>query len=197
MHKFAPNHADILERTQRFSELSPERIFEILPPCEGDTVLDVGAGTGYLTFPLSEKVGRTGKIYAIDVQEAMLDKLRDKMSEKGLENIEVVKSREDHIPLDNAVAHKCYCSNVLHELQGKGTLQEVYRILQPLGKLCIIDWKKVRGRRGPPVHERLSKSEATKLIESVGCEVTHVTDIGKHHFLIMAKKNSKKRENTA
>lgn len=191
MHKFEPEHADILEDDNRISEIPPKTIFEVLPPDEGETVLDVGAGTGFLTFPLSERVGSKGKVYAIDIQEAMLEKLRDKIAKRGVDNIKVVKSKEEHIPLEESIAHKCYCVNVLHELKGTETLREVHRILQPSGKLCIIDWKKERSLRGPPLHERFSTTEAVKMIESVNCDVRNEREIGDHHFLIVGRKQGK------
>lgn len=190
MHKFSPHNADILEDAKRLSEIPPEKIFEALSPRAGESVLDVGAGTGFLTFPLSKQVGPTGRVYAIDIQEAMLDKLRDKIAKKEIENIKVIKSKEEHIPLQDSIAHKCYCSNVLHELEGKETLREVHRILRSSGTLCIIDWKKERSSRGPPLHERLSTTKAVKMIENASFNVKDTQEIGENHFLIVATKQS-------
>lgn len=55
----------------------------------GDTVLDIGPGMGYFTFPLSEMAGSQGKVIALDIQEGMLKRLEKKISMRNVSNIEV------------------------------------------------------------------------------------------------------------
>src|SRR5207249_8178701 len=63
--------AEWLERPEREKEEQPSKLHEILKLKAGDAVADIGAGSGYHTFRLAEKVGAKGKVYAVDIQPEM------------------------------------------------------------------------------------------------------------------------------
>jgi len=56
----------------------------------GMKIGEAGAGTGFFTFPLAKRVGPTGKIYANDINEYSLDRVRRRAQEEGIDNIEIV-----------------------------------------------------------------------------------------------------------
>jgi protein-L-isoaspartate O-methyltransferase len=62
---------------------------------EGARVADVGAGGGFLTVRLAAAVGPSGRVYAVDIVAAVLQKLRDRVATAGLSNVEVVEATED------------------------------------------------------------------------------------------------------
>jgi len=172
MSKYDPKHAAFLDSEDRKNRLPPEKVISLLELDPEDVVLDLGAGTGFLTFPLSEIV-EDGKVYAVDVQEEMLKELRKKCEEKGCENIEVVLSNEGSIPLSDDKVNKCFLLNVLHEIEDMMTLEELSRIMKSDARIAIVDWdKKVITERGPPTHERLNLDEARKLLEKHGFIIT-------------------------
>ena len=55
---------------------------------QGDRALDIGPGMGYFTFPMAEMVGHNGKVTALDIQEKMLNKLKNKIDKRGIKNID-------------------------------------------------------------------------------------------------------------
>src|SRR5665213_4346600 len=65
--------ADWLERPERQQEERPELLLELLPLRPGDVVADIGAGTGYMSWRMAEKVGEKGRVYCVDIQREMLD----------------------------------------------------------------------------------------------------------------------------
>src|SRR5712691_9019178 len=69
--------ADWLERSEREMEEAPDVALDALGIRRGSTVADIGAGVGYLTWRLAERVGPQGKVYANDIQAGMLKRLRD------------------------------------------------------------------------------------------------------------------------
>src|SRR5947209_5139229 len=71
--------AEWLERPEREREEQPKKLLKILAPKPGDVVADIGAGSGYFTFPLAERVGPKGKVLAVDIQPEMLDLIRKRM----------------------------------------------------------------------------------------------------------------------
>ena len=100
----------------RDSIIQPERVMDSIGLKPGMVIGEVGAGEGYFTFHLSDRVGNNGKIYANDILEKALKKLSDRMKRENIENIETVVGKETD-PLfpekDLDMIFMCY---VYHEL---------------------------------------------------------------------------------
>ncbi len=183
--KFPPGKAERLDRDGRKETQKLEELLDLMSPSEDSVMIDVGSGTGFFTIPASDRVP-LGKVYAVDIQEEMLDILREKLVRKG--NVETVLSTENSIDIEDSSADYAYMGNVLHELDGDGTLKEVYRILKDKGLLFVLDWKKGQTEGGPPTEERFTMDEGKKIIESTGFKVEETREWGDSHFLIKAKK---------
>ena len=79
-----------LERPEREREEMPNRLIEMLKLKGGDVVADIGVGTGYIARRISRKIGNTGIVYGVEIQQEMLDILAEKMAEEGIMNIKGV-----------------------------------------------------------------------------------------------------------
>ncbi len=168
MSKFDPDNADHLDSKERRERLAPDDIFSLLDIEKNDTVLDFGAGTGFLTFPISRRL-TDGKVYAVDVQEEMLDKLRKKCQENGCKNVEVLLNEEGSIPIKDEEIDTAFLINVLHEIDDEASFEELYRVVKKGGKMCVVDWDREGGTsHGPPASERFSLEEAIELLERYG-----------------------------
>ena len=184
MSKYDPKHATFLDSEERKSRLPPERLLSFLELETQDVVLDLGAGTGFLTFPIAEFV-EMGKVYAVDVQKEMLDELEKKCAERGCENIDIVLSEEGDIPLKNGLFDKAFAINVLHEIEDEKTLEEIYRTMKNDAQICIVDWdKEVITERGPPTHERLTLEDAVDLLEEHGFTITDKGRLEDYYWMI-------------
>ncbi len=183
MSKYDPKHSAFLDSEERKDRLSPEKVISILNLEKDDHVLDLGAGTGFLAFPISEIVEK-GKVYAVDVQEEMLQELEKKCDEKDCENIEIILSKEGDIPISEDKIDKSYLMNVLHEIEDIETLDEIFRVMKKDGEICIVDWdKEVLTERGPPSHERFRLQEAVDLLEEHGFKITEKGKWEDHYWM--------------
>jgi len=182
-HKFDVRKAKILDSLDRRKFLNPDSILK-KAGLDSDTVFaDLGCGSGYFTIPASLIVK---KVYAIDVQQEMLDVIAEKMRKEKLKNIEMILSGESAIPLPDKSVDVLFMANVFHELDDRGgILKEAKRILSGRGKMIIIDWKKMEMEMGPPVGERLSEDEVVSICESGGFRIRERIEAGVYNYMLV------------
>lgn len=104
----------------------------------GMKVLDIGCGPGRLTMPLAEKVGSEGFVYAIDIQDEMLNRVKEKAKLRNLNNIIYKKIRMGEGELENLNADRAVLVTVLGEIpERQKALKEIFDTLKSRGILCI------------------------------------------------------------
>ncbi len=116
---------------------NPLRQADIEP---GETILDLGCGTGTDTILAARRVGPNGRVIALDFLPSMLERTAAAAAEAGLENIDTLHAEIEAIPLpDNSV--DTIISNAVVSLSPRKarTLAECARVLRPGGKLCVAD----------------------------------------------------------
>ncbi len=79
--------ADWLDRPERSAEEAPEMLVKSLKLKPGMVIADIGAGSGYLSFMMAPLVAPTGKVYAEDIQQEMLDIVKDKALKNGQKDV--------------------------------------------------------------------------------------------------------------
>jgi SAM-dependent methyltransferase len=105
-----------------------------------DVVLDVGSGSGTDSLIASLRVGTRGKVYALDMTEPMLDKMRDNVRRMGADNVEALGGNAEDIPLPDASVTAVTSNGVLNLVPDKRkAFGEIFRVLAPGGKLQIAD----------------------------------------------------------
>jgi ubiquinone/menaquinone biosynthesis C-methylase UbiE len=157
------SNAHKLERNSRKIFQNPHRILKPYIK-EGMTVMDFGCGPGFYTIEMANLIKDTGKVYAVDLQEGMLDLLKQKI--KGTEaekNIVFHKCEKDKIGLTDKFDF-ILAFYVVHEVPSQENLfKEFKSLLKPEGKILIYEPK-----------SRVTKSEFAQMIEtlkSIGFEI--------------------------
>ena len=162
-------HADWLTRPERDRDEQPDRVVTELKIPKGATVVDLGAGVGYFTWRLAEQVGPTGKVIAVDIQQAMLDLLAGNLAERGIDNVELALASDEDPRLPEGQVDLVLLVDVYHELaHPEKTMERVRRSLKPDGRLVLIEYRK----EDPsipinPLH-KMSVKEVRAEIEPVG-----------------------------
>jgi len=143
--------AGILDNSIRRWFQNPQKILRSYIE-EGMTVLDIGCGPGFFTIDMARMVGESGRVIAVDLQEGMLQKLRNKIQGSELEKrVSLHKSEESRIGISEKVdfALSFY---VIHELPNQGEFfKELISVLKPQGLALVVE---------PPFH--VSKSAFEK-----------------------------------
>src|SRR5262245_12608461 len=85
-----PLDLGLLERPDRALWQKPDQIMDALHIADGSKVADVGAGAGWFTIRLAQRVGPKGAVYAQDVQRQMIEAIRRRVQREGLENVHTV-----------------------------------------------------------------------------------------------------------
>ena len=170
-HTFDESRADSLEDQSRYQYLSVDELLALLDPRLDDTIADLGSGTGFYTDDVAEYVEH---LYAVDVQEAMHDRYR----EKGVpENVELVTAEVGDLPFDDDALDGAVSTMTYHEFASQAATDELARVIGPGGTLAIADWTAIgEGIRGPPIEERYSTQTAIEHLEAAEFEVVRAED---------------------
>lgn len=186
VHKFDPKNAEILDGRDRKSFLDPDDILGKIGIDREMVLADLGCGTGFFSIPASLLVK---KVYALDVQQEMLDILESKIQKKRLTNINTLLSEESFIPLPDNSVDVLFMANVFHELEDRNSsLKEGFRILSTRGRLVIIDWNKMKMDIGPPLDERLTPHEVISFCNKEGFKMLETSEAGHYNYLLIFEK---------
>lgn len=120
-------------------------VIESLNIQESDTVADIGSGGGYITLEFAKRVGKSGKVYAVDTKQENLDYVKAQSEREGINNVVTVLA-DDEIGLPEKSVDLVFMRNVVHHLPEPARyFADLKRFLKPDSRVAIIDYKKGGG----------------------------------------------------
>ena len=186
--KFDPSDMDVLLSADRKAYLDVHGLLSVLPVRTHHVVADIGCGPGYLTVPMGKYLF-DGKLYAVDIQQEMLDATRKRLEAINLTNVELMLSEEIKLPLDDATLGGAVIAFVLQEANDPGALlEEVRRCLNETGWLAILEWHKRETDQGPPVERRIAEDDMRKLVEKLDFRFRLRHTLNEDQYLVLARK---------
>ncbi|HDQ16767.1 MAG TPA: methyltransferase domain-containing protein [Candidatus Vogelbacteria bacterium] len=161
----------------------------------GERVADFGAGSGIYTIEAARQIGHKGKVYAIEIQKELLEKIKQLASQESLDNIEYFwgdLEENGGSKLGDSSVDAVILANIIFQVEKKDILlQEAYRVLKPLGRLLIIDWSGSYSNLGPPEEYVVKEEEANQLAAQAGLHQEDNFRAGDYHYgLIFTKQAS-------
>lgn len=165
----------------------PDKNVEQLDLGQGNFVADFGAGSGFYSFAAAEAVGHSGKVYAIDVQKDLLEKLKtEARNARHLPNVDIVWGDLDHLggtrlrenSIDVVIA-----ANVFFMLERKdNACMEIKRILKKGGRVLVVDWASSFGGMGPQPQDVFSEESAQAIFKKHGFTEDRTIAAGAQHY---------------
>ena len=124
----------------RGGETEVDRLARLLDIQPGDTVADVGAGTGWLSIEVAAVVGDAGQVFATELSPQRRDDIRQAVAVAGLDNVTVVAAGERETNLPPACCEAIFLRRVYHHLTAPAAYNaSLYGSLKPGGRLAIIE----------------------------------------------------------
>jgi len=181
--------ADWLVRPEREAEEQPDRALDLIGIAKGTTVADVGAGNGYITWRMAQRVGPAGKVYAVDIQPEMLRMLRTNMRERKLDNFEAVLGAFDDPKLPPNAIDLITLVDVYHEFsEPQKMLRGMRAALKPDGRLVLLEYRGEDPTVPIRPEHKMTVAQVKAELEPEGFRLDRlVDDLPRQHILIFRK----------
>lgn len=165
-HKFNPAQPEKLDTPARRALLAPAETLAKLGFCAGQTLADIGCGTGLFSLEAAKSAGR---VYAADIAPQMLAIVKERAAAAGFANVVPVLAEEYDFHLPNAAADLVLACAVLHETDDKTRwLREAARVCKPGGHAAVIEFEPAFTGMGPPAAHRLPETQVAALLQTAG-----------------------------
>ena len=185
--KFDPQDKDALLSPERYRELDPHRVISLIPIRPYHIVADIGCGPGYFAVPLGKHMF-DGKLFAIDVQQEMLDATDVALKRIHLTNVELVLAEEGKLPLDDDSLDGALAAFVAHEVDDpKGFLTEIRRCLRNGGWLALLEWHKRKMDDGPPLKSRIDEAKLREMAQDIGFRFTARHSLNDKQYILLMR----------
>jgi ubiquinone/menaquinone biosynthesis C-methylase UbiE len=178
-----------LVRPERESEEAPDAALDAIGIRKGSTVADIGAGAGYFTWRLAERVGPEGTVYANDIQPAMLDLLRKNIAERGLHNVKTVLGTAGDPRLPAGKIDLVLLVDVYHEFsEPRKMLHGIRASLRSDGRLVLLEYRQEDPKLPIRPEHKMSVPQVKAEIEPEGYRFeTSLETLPRQHILIFTK----------
>jgi arsenite methyltransferase len=192
MHEMHRLHQDpkayiaMLDDPARDAYQKPHEVITALNLKPGETIADIGAGSGYFTFRLAHHVGDAGRVYAVDVSPDMIVHLNRRIRDLQVKNVVTILAAPDDPLLADASIDRFFICDTWHHIGDHPKyLALMKKMLKPGGQVVMIDFKKAETPVGPPMEMRINRDELLKEMEANGFKLaTEHTFLPHQYFLV-------------
>jgi ubiquinone/menaquinone biosynthesis C-methylase UbiE len=178
-----------LVRTEREEEEHPEELLDALRIRSGDVVADVGAGVGYFSIRLAGRVGKSGRVLAVDIQQEMLDLLALNRKEAGIDNIELILGTPTDPRLPVNGVDLVLMVDVYHEFSHPAEMMEKIRAsLRSTGRVVFVEY---RGEDPTvpikPLHKMTEKQVLDEIVPMGFRHIETLRMLPRQHIIVFGK----------
>lgn len=189
---------DVEAFAERFEVESREvfaRRHAIVAACQiepGQTVADIGAGTGLFTRLFSDAVGKAGRVVAVDISQKFLDRIQADSRERNQSNVETLLAATDSARLPADSVDLAFICDTYHHFEfPQKTMASLHRALKPGGRVVLIDFHRIPGTSSDWVlgHVRAGQEVFEAEITQAGFrKVREETDLLQENYFVVFEK---------
>ncbi|HEU4937176.1 MAG TPA: methyltransferase domain-containing protein [Vicinamibacterales bacterium] len=185
---FRPEDLSELEAPDRDEWQQPGKIMDIMGIGEASVVADLGAGSGWFTIRLANRVGPNGRVYAEDVQKPMIQAIKVRVDRLGLKNVETVLGIDTDPRLPKPV-DAVLIVDAYHEAEEPvALLTNLAKSLKPMGRIGIVDFKKDGGGPGPAMEQRVDPEDVIRDARAAGLVLRSRETFLKYQYMLVFEK---------
>ena len=191
---FPPEDLVLLETPDRAAWQKPDLIMDALRIAYGDTVADIGAGSGFFTVRLARRVdprGEKGLVYAEDIQQPMLESIKRRVGREGLKNVVTRLGTATDTNLPKGALDAVLVVDVYQEIEDEASrirlLRHLADTLKPQGRVGIVNYKPGEGGPGPEPQRRLDRAVVEAEVKAAGLRVLDRATLPFQYLLVVGK----------
>lgn len=186
LHQDSAAYIAMLEDPGRDEYQKPDEVIAALNLKRGETIADIGAGSGYFAFRFAPLVGETGRVYAVDVNPDMILHMNRRARELNASNVVAVLSAPDDPLLPQSSVNRFFICDTWHHIEDQQRyLGLMKKMLKPGGQVVMIDFKKQETPVGPPVEMRISRADLVRQMEGAGFDLVAEHDFLPHQYFLV------------
>lgn len=154
---------------------------------ERKKVADLGCGsTGFFSFGPAKMVGKSGKVYSVDILKPILEKIKRQAKQENFENVETIWSDLEIFnatKIESGSLDVGLLVNTLYQSHKRAEIiRESVRMLKKGGTLAIVEWKDTYAPFGPPIEERVKKVVLFQAANKLGLQLEEEFEAGPYHY---------------
>ena len=179
-----------LERPGRAVEERPDLLMGALKLKAGDTVADIGCGSGYYTRRLAQAVGARGRVYAVDIQQEMLDLLSTNLVKEGIRNVMPLLGTASDPRLPPAALDLILLVDVYHEFDHPYEMvAAMRRSLRPGGRIVFVEFRAEDPALPIKTIHKMAAAQVRKEMSVHSLEwVKTINALPRQHIIVFRKK---------
>jgi ubiquinone/menaquinone biosynthesis C-methylase UbiE len=149
----------------------------------------VGAGSGYMTVRMAERVGPAGRVFGTDIQPQMLTMLRQRLDREKISNVTLVQGTIDDPKLPASTLDLILMVDVYHEFsEPQKMLRGLRAALKPTGRMVLLEYKKEDPSIPIRLEHKMTVAEAKLEVEAEGFRLARVgSELPRQHILVFTR----------
>ncbi len=189
---------ETLETESREIYHEREALARLVDPKPGMAVADIGAGSGFMTLLFAKMVGVSGRVFAVDINQKMLERVSQLAAQDGLKNIQTVLDNDTSTELPaNSVDLIFLCDTYHHFEYPKAVLASMFKALRPGGQVVLVEFHLAQGKSPAWMfeHVRGGQEVFTKEFVDAGFEFVaeHESPFFKENYILRFRKAEARR----